>query len=92
MATHQLVSVVQFGPAQQVETDGINHDAGWAALDDQVVGLGLLVEFEAVLEATAAPGQYGHAKGGLSGLLCLGHDLGNARGSAIGNGELFHAV
>src|SRR6201999_1343164 len=49
VAAHQFVGVVQLRPAQQVQADGIDDDPGGATLDDQVVGLGLLVEFGAIM-------------------------------------------
>ena len=92
MAAHQLVGIIQLRSGQQIQADGVDHDSGGSALDDQVIGLDLWIELKAILETTAPPGQHGNAKGGFGGLLRLGDDLGNPGGGTIGNGELFHVA
>jgi len=57
MAAHQLVGVIELGTRQQIQTSRINQHFGAAALDNQVVLLRRLIQFEAILEAAAAAGQ-----------------------------------
>ena len=90
VAAHQLIGVVKFRASQQVEADGVDDHAGWTSLNDQVVGLGLRVQLETILQTTASPGQYGHAEGGFGVRLRLGDDFSDPGGGSIGNGELFH--
>lgn len=60
--------------------------------DDEVVGLGGLVQLELVLEAAAAAGKDRDAQGGrlLSWGLLAGDDLGDAFGGSVGYAEGCH--
>jgi hypothetical protein len=83
-AAHQLVGVVELRAGQQVEVDCVDDHAGGATLDGQVVGLGLRIKLEAVLEAAAAAGQDRDAECDFAGLLRLGDDPGDAGGGTGG--------
>ena len=90
MASHQFIGVVEFGAAQEIQADGVNHHAGGPVLYDKVVRLGLRVQLEAILKAAASPCENRDTQGGVSGRFRRGDDLGDTGGGAVGNGELFH--
>ena len=66
MAAHEFVGIVELGAGQQVKAGGIDDDSGFAGLDDEVVGLCGLVEFEAVLEPAAAAREDGDSERALA--------------------------
>jgi hypothetical protein len=86
----QFIGVVKLGTGEQVEANGIDEDPDVAALDDQVVGLGSLIEFELVLKAAAPSGEDGDAKAALPSL--SGDDFGDTGRRPVSHSKRRHVV
>jgi hypothetical protein len=56
MAAHKLVGVVKHGATQEIEANRVDQHARTVALNNQVIGLGVLIHLKLILKPAAAAG------------------------------------
>src|SRR5437763_6717628 len=81
---HQILDEVDLGAVQEIERHVIDDDLNPVALEDEIIGVSLLVEGESVLKTGTAAARDRNAQEGAFGLLLL-LQRGNAARRALGD-------